>query len=330
MLWVLKKPLERITLFRRRNDDRMDITPNDLLLFARIADAGSFTAAAQQLGLPKSTVSRRLSALERALGERLMLRTTRKLALTEFGLSLLDHAHQVVAEVDAAASLALSRQAQPSGRLKVSMPGDFAGFDVARLLAQLVLRYPGITLDLDISARRVDLIGESVDLAVRMGELPDDATLTARRLFTHAWGLYAAPSYLALRGQPAVPDDLRQHDTLAMRARTGDAAAWTLLREAEPAWSEAPRPRAMANSPDLLTRLAVQGMGIAALPDIVATPHLHRGELARVLPQWCLPETTAWAVMPGRRLMPAKTRVFLDMLQAAFAGSGSTETEPPR
>lgn len=296
----------------------MDVEPNDLLLFARVADSGSFTAAARQLGLPKSTVSRRVSTLERALGERLMERTTRKLHLTEFGLSLLEHAHQVVAEVDAVAALALSRQAQPSGRLRVSMPGDFAGFDVARLLAQLVVRYPGITLDLDISARRVDLIGERFDLAVRMGALPDDATLSARRLFTHAWGLYAAPTYLALHGQPTTPDELRRHDVLALRSTAGEPMPWTLLREGE-RWQETPRPRAMANSPDLLTRLAVEAMGIAALPDLVASPHLAANGLARVLPQWCLPESTAWAVMPGRRLMPAKTRVFLEMLQASLA-----------
>lgn len=296
----------------------MDIAPNDLLLFAAIAETGSFTAAADRLGLPKSSVSRRLSALEKTLGERLLLRTTRKLRLTEFGTSLLEPARQVAAEVETVVALALSRQAQPSGRLRVSMPGDFAGVDVGRLLAEFVVRYPGVTLDLDISARRVDLIGEGFDLAVRMGNLPDDATLSAQLLVTHDWGLYAAPIYLSLRGHPAAPDDLARHESLAMRSRTGDPAPWTLLRGTE-RWSTTPTPRAMANSPDLLTRLAVEGMGIAALPERVAKPHLAARHLTRVLPEWCLPPSPAWAVTPGRRLAPPKTRAFLDMLKAALA-----------
>jgi DNA-binding transcriptional LysR family regulator len=296
----------------------MNIDPNDLLLFATIADTGSFTAAAERLGLPKSSVSRRLSALERTLGERLMQRTTRKLRLTEFGTSLLEPAREVAAEVETVVAMALSRQAQPSGRLKVSMPGDFAGVDFARLLAQLVVRHPGITLDLDVSSRHVDLIGEGFDLAVRMGDLPDDTTLAAQRLVNHEWGLYAAPVYLALRGHPALPDDLPRHDTLALRSRSGEPMRWTLLRGAE-RWSAMPAPRAMANSPDLLTRLAVEGMGIAALPERVAQRWLAAGALVRVLPAWCLPPTAVWAVTPGRKLAPPKTRAFLDMLKTALA-----------
>ena len=296
----------------------MNIDPDDLLLFATIADTGSFSAAADRLGLPKSSVSRRMAALERTLGERLMQRTTRKLRLTEFGESLLEPARAVAAEVDAVVALALGRQERPSGRLKVSMPGDFAGVDVARLLAQLVVRHPGITLDLDVSSRHVDLIGEGFDLAVRMGELPDDATLSAQRLMNHAWGLYAAPGYLALRGAPAVPDELPRHDTLALRSRGGEPVRWTLLRGAE-RWSAMPAPRAMANSPDLLTRLAVEGMGIAALPELVARPRVQGAALVRVLPDWCLPASPVWAVLPGRRLAPPKTRAFLEMLKAMLA-----------
>lgn len=299
----------------------MNIDPDDLLLFAAIADTGSFSAAADRLGLPKSSVSRRIAALERTLGERLMQRTTRKLRLTEFGETLLDRARAVGDEVDAVVALALGRQAQPSGRLKVSMPGDFAGVDVARLLARLVVRHPGITLDLDVSSRHVDLIGEGFDLAVRMGELPDDATLSALRLMNHEWGLYAAPGYLSLRGAPAAPDELPHHDTLALRSRSGEPVRWALQRGAE-RWSAMPAPRAMANSPDLLTRLAVEGMGIAALPELVARPRVHGGALARVLADWSLPTSPVWAVLPGRRLAPPKTQAFLEMLKLMLAAPG--------
>ena len=129
----------------------MDLEPNDLLLFARVADAGSFTRAAERLRLPKSTVSRRLAALEAQLGERLLLRTTRKLTITDFGMSVLEHARQVVAEVDAAADFAQHRQTLPSGRLRVSLPGDFATVVMGSLLADFVARYPAIALEIDVS-----------------------------------------------------------------------------------------------------------------------------------------------------------------------------------
>lgn len=296
----------------------MDLDPYSLVLFARVADSGSFSRTAERVGLPKSTVSRRIAALERDLGERLLLRTTRKLTLTEFGQQLLVHAHQVADELDAAASLALYRQAQPSGRLAVSLPTDPFGLDLPRFIAEFTLRYPAVTLDLDLSSRRVDLIGENFDLAIRMGSLPDDATLVARRLFTCPWSLFAAPSYLALRGVPVAPEDLLAHDGVAIRRRTGDVWVWELAH-GDAHWTGLPRLRASANSPDLLVQLGIEGVGIAPAPDWLAAPHLARGALKRVLPDWQLPEAIGWAVMPGRRLVPAKTRVFLEMLGAALA-----------
>ena len=157
------------------------IDPNDLLIFARVVDEGSFTAAADRLGLPKSTVSRRLSQLEERLGERLLLRTTRRLSITEFGSALLEHARQVDTEVEAVAALAESRQARPSGRLRVSMPNDFANLLLTDMLAAFSALHPAVTLELDLSPRRVDLLGENFDVAIRMGELPDDTLLAARR-----------------------------------------------------------------------------------------------------------------------------------------------------
>ncbi|HNO64152.1 MAG TPA: LysR family transcriptional regulator, partial [Thauera aminoaromatica] len=163
------------------------IDPNDLLVFARVVAEGSLTAAADKLGLPKSTVSRRLSRLEEQLGERLLLRTTRRLNITEFGAALLDHARQLESEVEAVAALAESRQARPSGRLRVSMPSDFANLLLTDMLAAFAALHPGVTLELDLSPRRVDLLGENFDLAIRLGDLPDDALLAARRLAVFPW-----------------------------------------------------------------------------------------------------------------------------------------------
>ncbi|HEY3177704.1 MAG TPA: LysR family transcriptional regulator [Casimicrobiaceae bacterium] len=297
----------------------MNIEPNDLLLFARVVDERSFSRAAARLGLPKSTVSRRVAALEAQLGERLLLRTTRKLTVTDFGVAVLEHAHHVVEDVAAAASLAQSRQLKPSGRLRVTMPGDVANLVLGPFLAGFVLKYPAITLELDLSARFVDLIGESFDVAIRMGELRDDASLAARRIAVFSVGLYAAPAYFAHREAPSEPEALMEHDALRILARTGDAMPWTLTR-GDARWEGIPPGRATANSPELLMRMALAGAGVTVINDYFALPYLQRGELVQVLPDWHLPPVSAWAVFPGRRLMPTRTRVFLDALAAKFTG----------
>jgi DNA-binding transcriptional LysR family regulator len=199
------------------------------------------------------------------------------------------------------------------------MPSDFAQVVLGNLLAKFIEKYPAVTLEIDLTPRRVDLIGENFDLALRMGNLPDDASLAARRFATFSIGLYASPAYLQRRGMPGEPEALMEHDALRLLARNGDAAAWELSR-GEAHWEGVPPGRATANSPELLMRLAKIGVGIAAVADHFAMPYVESGELVPVLDDWMLPEVAAWAVFPGRRLMPARTRVFLDALEAEFSG----------
>lgn len=296
----------------------LGIDPNDLLIFARVAELGSFSRAAQWLKLPKSTVSRRLAGLEQHLGEKLMLRTTRRQTITEFGLQLLDHARQVAAEVAAVSDLRERRQATPSGRLRVSMPSDVANLLLADTLTAFMALHPAVVLELDLSPRRVDLLGEGFDLALRMGDLPDDTYLAARRLATFSIGLYASPNYLADHGDLSDPQDLSRHESIRMLSGNGEPSPWTLMQE-EQRWQGIPVGRASANSPELLIRLACAGAGIAAVPDYFAMPEVRKGCLRRVLPAWCLPSQAAWAVFPERKLMPVKTRVFIDMLQTSLA-----------
>ncbi|HEX8785233.1 MAG TPA: LysR family transcriptional regulator [Telluria sp.] len=299
----------------------MDLEPNDLLLFARIVEAGSFSMAAQRLDLPKSTVSRRIALLESRLGERLLQRTTRRLVLTEFGASLIEHARKVAEEVEAAGALAQHRQAAPSGKLRVSMPHDFANFGMSPLLAKFMERYPAVSLELDLSPRRVDLVAENFDVAIRMGDLPEDSTLNARRVVINRLNLYAAPSYLARRGLPEHPDDLAEHDLLCILSRNGGPAPW-ILQRGKVRWERILPARLTANSPEMLARVASSGAGIAASSELFAAPFVATGELVRVLPEWEMPEDSGWAVFPGRRLMPAKLRVFLDMMEEAFCREG--------
>ena len=299
---------------------------NDLLLFSKVADEGSFSRAAARLGVPKSTVSRRVAALEATLGERLLLRTTRKLTVTDFGRAVLGHARHVAEDVEAAQALAANRQVEPSGRLRVTMPNDLASQLLSPMLASFALRYPRISLELDLTARYVDVVGENFDVALRVGPLASDATLAARRLATFRHGLYAAPAYLAKRGTPASPEELPMHDALTTLARSGEASRWTLTR-GEQRWEGLPPPRAVVNSPEILTRLAIGGAGIVVAAHHFAAAHVERGELAPVLPEWETPAVDLSAVFPGRRLMPARTRVFVDELAAMFTSPACRAAE---
>jgi len=293
----------------------VDLDANDLLLFARVMEAGSFTRAAERANLPKSTVSRRIAALESRLGERLLTRSTRHLALTEFGQGILEHARRLQEEADAVSAYAQHRQAAPRGRLRVSMPSDFSEWVFGPLFLQFAASYPEVKLELDLSARRVDLIGEQFDLAIRVANrLPDDATLVARRLFDLNSGLYASPAYLRHFGIPTCPDELLRHTALQLIASTGEPQRW-LLHNSNNIWENLPAGPLAANSVSLLRLLACHGLGIAGLSHRFVANSVADGLLVRVLPDWELPSMTVWAVMPGRRLIPARTRVFIDALQ---------------
>ena len=304
-----------------------ELDANDLMLFARVAETGSFSRAAQRVRLPKSTVSRRIAALEKRLGERLIQRNTRNLSITDFGMHLLDHARALAAEVDGALALAQHRQAKPSGRLRVSLPGDFATISLPGMLADFARKYPAITLEMDLTPRRVDLIGENYDVAVRLGELPEDSQMAARKLLDITAGLYAAPAYLKVVGTPARPDDLRALHGLLLMTLTGEPRGWMIERgpaDRREQWHGIPRQYTAANSPAALMCIAQAGVGVVALPEFLASEAVRRRSLVRVLPEWSSPAVPCWAVFPGRRLMPARTRVFLDALVAGMQMDSET------
>lgn len=293
------------------------LNANDLLLFARVVDAGSFSRAAERMGVPKSTVSRRIAALEDVLKERLFHRSTRKLSLTDFGLNLLEHARALAAELDNARDFAQHRQARPSGRLKVSVPGDLSRVVLPQVLASFVEKYPDITLEIDTSPRRVDLIGENYDLALRIGSLPDDSLLAVRKLADLHAGLYCSPTYLKGVNEPTRPEELLQLHGLLVKPTTSETRGWTLVRSEgsqKERWEGIPVRYTLANSPMLLMDIAEEGVGVACLPHFVAVKAVARGTLRRILPEWEQPVSAYSAVFPGRRLMPARTRAFLDAL----------------
>jgi len=294
--------------------EQTNISADDYILFAAIVDQASMVRAAEHLGMPKATVSRRLMNLEAALGQRLLLRTTRRLTLTDFGQEFLDHCRRVAEEVASIQDFVHSQVERPRGRLRVSMPGEYAKQNFSRAFATFIEAYPEIQLDLDMTSRRVDLIGERFDLAIRMGTLDSDATLVARKIDEQSFGLYASPIYLALHPAPKHPDDLEHHAAIRLLSARGTAVTWKLMR-GRSVWEGVPPGRLTLNSMDVIQKLMLDGAGIGALPDRFAAEDVRLKRLVRILPEWCLPAVPAWAVMPMRRYLPAKTRAFLAHLE---------------
>lgn len=294
--------------------EQKNISADDYILFAAIVEQESLVRAAEHLAMPKATVSRRLTNLEAALGQRLLLRTTRRLTLTDFGQEFLDHCRRVAEEVAVTQDFVRSQDVQPRGRLRVSMPEDYARNNLSRALATFVETYPEIQLDLDLSSRLVDLIGERFDLAIRMGALENDSTLVARKIDEQHLGLYASPIYLSIHPAPKHPDDLQRHTAVRMLSNHGQPIPWKLSR-GKAVWEGVPPGRMALNSIGVIQQLLLDGAGIGALPNHFAQEDVRLNRLVRILPEWCFPSVAAWAVMPMRRYLPTKTRVFLDHLE---------------
>ena len=289
---------------------------NDLIVFTHVVEAGSLTAAADRLGLPKATVSRRLSGLEKTLGERLLQRSTRRLSLTEFGQHMLEHAQRLRDASDAADALAQYRQTAPQGVLRASFPPEFHELHLTEVLTRYAQRYPQVRLTLDLSPRRVDLQAERFDLAVRAASrLPDDSSLVARHIISMRHGLYASPDYLARHDWPQQPADLLKHTALALVTSAGELQPWRLTSPDSPPWEGLPQQAHSANSLGLQQALAAQGLGIVGLSERFAQPLVEKGLLKRVLPDWQLPPTVVWCVTPGRDLLPQRTTAFIEVLK---------------
>jgi DNA-binding transcriptional LysR family regulator len=281
---------------------------NDMALFVEVARARSFRGAAGVTGVPNSTLSRRIGALEKAIGLRLLHRTTRKVELTEAGQVYFEQCRRIVDEARTAHEQLGAILAQPSGVLRASLPVDFATLYLAPLLADFARRHPGITFDFDLAPRRVDLVSEPFDLAIRIGELPD-SNLVARLLTRMPVQAYASPGYLQASGVPGHPSQLAQHQCLGF----AQAGTWELHRGAEVVQA-AVGGRFAVNSIGMFRRLATLDVGIALLPQEIAADDVAAGRLTRVLPEWEGKPTPVYA-LTETRLLPAKVQRFIEFLQ---------------
>jgi DNA-binding transcriptional LysR family regulator len=285
---------------------------NDMALFVEVVKAMSFRRAADAIGVPNSTLSRRVSALEKAIGLRLLHRTTRKLELTEAGQIYFERCKRIVDEAKLAHEQLGELLSQPSGVLRASLPVDFATTYLAPLIAEFARRYPGISFEFDLTPRRVDLVTEPFDVAIRMGESQDSA-LIARLLASLRTHLYASPGYLERAGEPAQPSDLASHECLGFRA--AKSMVWRLSRaDGAAAVDVEAGGRFQLNSVGMMRRLATLDMGIVVLADAMAADDVATGRLRQMLPNWLGPPVPVYAVTETR-LLPAKTQRFIEFLR---------------
>jgi DNA-binding transcriptional LysR family regulator len=290
----------------------------EMLSFTAVARALSFVDAARELGLSASTLSRRISRLEAALGTALLRRTTRHVSLTEAGTLYFERCQDVLTRVEEADALVSGLAGEPRGRLRVAVPNLFGQLQVAPLLPELMRRFPRIALELSFMDRYVDLVQEGFDVAIRIGALPD-SSLVARRLATNRRVLCAAPGYLRGRRVITEPGDLAQHACLFFTP-LADGPVWHLQRGEERVAVRG-RPVLSADNAEALRLAAVGGCGVTILATFLIAEDLRAGRLVRVLEGWSVPDTGIFALHPPGRLVPSKVKTFVSFLAERYAGT---------
>jgi DNA-binding transcriptional LysR family regulator len=283
---------------------------NEILVFTRVVQAGSFTKAAAELRMPKSTVSRKVSELEERLRARLLQRTTRKLSLTDAGRTYYDYGARIVGEIEDAERAVSSLQETPRGLLRVTA-GLNAGW-LGPIVADYLKRYPEVRIDLVCTERRVDLVDERFDVGIRSGPLAD-STLIARSLGTVRWLFVATPAYLERRGRPKTPGDLKHHDCLLFGPVLRGATLH--LERGDRSEQVAFTARMLVGDFGIQHASVAAGLGIGLMPAYQCMEDLRARRLERVLRDWDLPPTPVHAVYPSTRHLSPKVKSFLDHLQ---------------
>ncbi|OWQ66183.1 LysR family transcriptional regulator [Stenotrophomonas maltophilia] len=290
---------------------------NETLIFVKVVEQGSFIAAAKSLGLPKTTVSRKVQELETRLGARLLHRTTRRLGLTEAGSIYHEHCQRIARELEEAESAVSQLQSGPRGWLRFTVPYSIGITWIAPLLGQFHAQYPEIRLDMHMGNEKLDLIAGEADLALRVGALPD-SNLVARKLGSLRTQVFASPAYIERYGEPLHPEELQFHRILAMRKpyHTGNSPrfTWQLGENGGELRDFPVTPLMTANDMSALNGALVCGEGLLLTGDVMAKPFVESGMVRRVLAGWTGPEVDFNAVFAGGRLVSPKVRAFVDFL----------------
>lgn len=287
---------------------------NDLYYFAAVVDHGGFAAAERALGIPKSRLSRRISALEAELGVRLLQRSTRRFSVTDVGTSVHRHAQSMLAEAQAAREAVDRLSAEPRGAVRVSVPVSMAQQQFPKLLPEFMALYPKVRVQLIVSNRRVDVINEGVDVAIRVrSKLDEDGSLVMRSFGQVQELLVASPKYLDRVGRPSRPEELAEHVTLSI-SEDEARQRWELHGPEGEVRRIELQPRVTGFDFPMMQAMAESGIGITLLPETICADAVRCGDLEVVLPQWRLPQGIAHAVFASRRGMLPAVRVFIDFL----------------
>jgi DNA-binding transcriptional LysR family regulator len=283
---------------------------NELRTFVRIVGAGNLSAAAREMDLALSVVSKRLAALERRTSTHLIARSTRHLALTEEGQDLYERAQRILAEIDAAEAALTSGQVEPQGLLRVSAPVAFGRAHVSPVCRDLVRAHPRISIDLRLTDRMVDLIEEGIDVVVRIGP-PKDSRLVKRKLIDDYRIVVGAPKYLEDRGTPQKPADLEGHDCVHYR---GVGTHWRLVGAGGQAIEVPAVSRLRSDSGQIALDWALAGCGLVMNSWVDVEPEVRAGRLVHVLPEWRSDPAPVCALFPSSRQLPIRVRLFIDAM----------------
>lgn len=291
---------------------------NDIATFVTVAKAGSFTVAAKQLGITRSGVGKGITRLEQRLGVRLIHRTSRSLGLTDDGAAFYDRCVHILDELEDVETGMAQRTAAPAGVLRVTVPVAFGRLYVLPAVETLLRKWPDMRADIQFTDRYVDLVDEGLDLAIRIGELPDDSRLIARQLAVQRLMTVASPDYLAAHGEPTTASDLTHHAKLFFSS-SGRPQYWNL--DDVSVQSQRNTANLVMDSAEALVESAVRGQGIARMPSyLVATP-IRDGKLVRILDDHEYAVAPINAVYPTRRHLAPKVRALIDELSAAWSPS---------
>lgn len=300
------------------------IDPKALAIFVKVAERRSFAQAAQSMGLTQSGVSNAVSRLEERLGVRLLARTTRSVNLTDDGAAFLDRCRRILADLEEAETMLRRARATPVGRLRIDAPVAFGRIKVVPLLGAFQVQYPELNLALSFSDRYVDLIEDSVDVALRMGAL-QDSSLIVRRLTQTSFRVFGAPAYFAKHGRPRTPDDLKDHNCLAFTSReTRLIRDWRFQRGAVEL-TMTPRGNMSFSDGASICEAACAGYGLVQMHDYYAHVPAIAGALEPVLQRFEPPATPISLVYPPSRHLSPKVRVFIDFLIARLRPTRRTD-----
>jgi DNA-binding transcriptional LysR family regulator len=289
---------------------------DDIIIFTKVIEHNSFSKASHLLRIPKSTISRRISQMEERLRVKLLNRTTRRLSPTHIGQAYYEKCVVILEGFEEAESLIKGLQAEPKGRLRITVPYELGLLFLKEAVMDFIKTYPDINLELELTNRMVDLIDESYDLALRIGPLAD-SSLTAVKVLAMQGGIYASPSYWRARTLPQSPSNLLLTDCIQFR--TSRLQAWKFFHPQEGMIEVQPAGRLQLNSMDYICESAVNGFGIAALNRIVASPYVREGKLVEVLQNYVLSFPDIFAVYPSRKYLSPNVRAFIEHIKPRLA-----------